>query len=135
MGGIKAAEAAITVAKEGKSILDTINDSKRAYNQTKQERLNAYQTKRNLLDKQLATQRARLGALGLNSSGSANAVQKGLLIDSYRDILIEDDDYNRRLKQIKRDKRRFLTDKAINYVGKTVSSYSKADSSNSENIS
>lgn len=76
----------------------------------KQQKHNLYQNyaqttqnRKNLLEKQLASRRAKLGAAGISSSASALAVQGREIDDAYDDIRFETEKYKRNVKQIDRD--------------------------------
>ena len=56
-----------------------------------------------MLEKQLASRRAKFGAAGISSSSSALAVQGREINDAYDDIRFETEKYKRNVKQIDRD--------------------------------
>lgn len=49
---------------------------------------------KNILEEQLASRRARLGSMGISSSGSATASQNKMIEDAYNNIAEDDNLYN-----------------------------------------
>lgn len=93
MAGVVVASAVASAAMGVKKMHDDTNAQKQeARNIKYQMRMNEIK-KKNLLEEQLATRRARIGSLGVSSTGSAMASQKKLVSDAYRDIKMDNYSY------------------------------------------
>lgn len=107
MGGIGTAITAGTMLA-GSTAVNLLNDRKQA-KKTKKDMFANYQQntrkRRNLLEEQLATRRAKLGASGLVSSPSALAAQNREINQAYEDIDYDADKYQRDVRQTERNYR------------------------------
>ncbi len=56
--------------------------------------------KKNILEEQLASRRARLGSMGISVGGSAVAQQQGLAKKAYEDIAQDDTKYKERYSEV-----------------------------------
>lgn len=87
------------------NILDDRRDAKQQKHNLYQNYVQTTQKRKNLLEQQLATRRAKLGASGISSGGSALAVQNRGINNAYDDIRYETDKYKNNIKKIDRDYR------------------------------
>ena len=67
--------------------------------------VNTTQKRKNLLEQQLASRRAKLGSAGITSSASSLAAQNREVKNAYSDIRYETDKYKRESKKLDRDYR------------------------------
>lgn len=61
------------------------------------------QRKQNILEEQLASRRARLGAMGITSTGSAEVSQGKMIDNVYQDISEDNEDYNNQYSQLNKE--------------------------------
>ncbi len=71
------------------------------------------QQRKNLLEQQLASRRAKLGSAGISSSASSLAAQNREVRNAYADIQYETDKYKRDSKKIDRDYRSDMLNKTF----------------------
>ncbi len=103
MGGLEVATAALVA---GKTLNDLSHSQKSAKSQMKNlqlRQIDSVKKKQNILDKQLASRRARLGAMGISSSASENALQNNMISETYNDIYNDALNYNYQYSKIKND--------------------------------
>ena len=98
------------------NILDDRRDAKQQKHNLYQNYAQATQKRKNLLEQQLASRRAKLGAAGISSSGSALAVQNRDITDAYDDIRYETDKYKSDVKKINRDYRSKIYQRGFDMV-------------------
>lgn len=87
------------------NLLDDRRDVKQQKHNLYQNYAQTTQNRKNLLEKQLSSRRAKLGSAGISSSASALAVQSRDIDDAYDDIRFETEKYKSKVKQIDRDYR------------------------------
>lgn len=93
MGTLVAASAVASMAMGAKKMHDDNQAQKQnAKNIKYQMRLNETK-KKNILEEQLASRRARIGSLGISSTGSAMASQNKIVGDTYKDIGLDNYSY------------------------------------------
>lgn len=106
MGGIAAAgsfaEPILFGATLGKGLNDLSKDKKNTKQQlslVRQQQENNRNKQKNILEEQLASRRARLGSMGISSSGSAAASHNKLIEDTYNNIAEDDNEYNNKYSE------------------------------------
>ena len=77
---------------------------------------NQTQKKKNLLNQQLATQRASLGSMGITSSKSALAVQDRNTQEFYDAISKDSNSYQQKANTLKNNATRSLLNSTISYI-------------------
>lgn len=87
------------------NILDKRRDIKEQKHNMYANYVNVTQKRKNLLEQQLATRRAKLGSAGISSSASALAAQNREVKNAYSDIGYETDKYKRASKTLDRNYR------------------------------
>lgn len=95
-------------AVAGKTAMNILDNRRQA----KENKRNLYHqyaqianNRKNLLEQQLASRRAKLGSVGISSSASSLAAQNREVKNAYNDIQYETDQYKRKIKSIDRDYR------------------------------
>lgn len=104
MGGIETAAASAAGLSAAKTYNDLSYSKKKASRDIKNQQynqLNNMKNKQNILEKQLAQRRARLGSMGINSSGSENALQQNMIKEAYDDIQSDNVGYSNQYSNIK----------------------------------
>lgn len=116
MGGVGmgTAAAATQVGLEAKSLIDASRVAKQKQRHLKNEYVRNAKSQRNLLDEQLASRRARLGAMGIASSGSEVAVQDKMIEDYHRNQMME---AGKTIEQISKDKLKNRIDRENKIMG------------------
>ena len=92
---------AVTVGLAAKNLLDSNKEYSNQKKTLKQQRRLDIANRRNLLDEHLASRRARIGAMGLNSVGSSTAVENRLIKNHYREDAIEENNHRNQLIGLK----------------------------------
>ena len=87
------------------NILDKRRDIKEQKHNLYANYVNTTQKRKNLLEQQLASRRAKLGSAGIASSSSSLAVQNRDVENTYSDIQYETDKYKRASKKLDRNYR------------------------------
>jgi len=82
------------------NILDKRRDIKEQKHNLYANYVNMTQKRKNLLEQQLASRRAKLGSSGISASSSALAAQNREVKNAYSDILYETDKYKRASKKL-----------------------------------
>lgn len=119
MGGISMATAAGT----GLAAMNLLNDTRKNNQHMKYLRQDQQATaakRKNLLNQQLATRRAGLGAMGITSSKSSAAVQQRLARETYDDIAEDETDYKRRYAGLQQQNSNNLFNTALSAAGKLI---------------
>ena len=97
MGGV---ETAVFAGIEGKNLIDRHNEIRADIKNTRKKMKYNIRNKKNLLDEQLATRRASLGALGISSSPSSLAYDHRMMSNAYLDIAQDNTDYRKKLNTL-----------------------------------
>lgn len=119
MGGVAAAAGATIAAK---NLIESQNEYKTQSQTLKQQYQYDLSNRRNLLKEQLASRRARIGAMGLTDSASSSKVQERLIRDHYSDSAMEDLAYKNQLLRLKSRQDNLLQNSLLN----SASSYSSS---------
>lgn len=99
-GGLAAPLMAVGVGMGAYDLLKSQRDSKKQLQQIRKEQLINQQNKSNILEQQLSTRRARLGSMGISSSGSAAVVNDKLINDTFTDIAQDDEAFRNQSESI-----------------------------------
>ena len=85
-----------------------------------QQRQASAQQKKNLLEQQLASRRAGLGAMGVTSSKSVAAAQQRLARETYDDIVEDNIKYRNQYENLRHDNQYNLLSTALSTTGKLI---------------
>lgn len=111
----------------GFTAIEMMNNSKANKKQLqniRKQQLYNQQKKKNILEEQLATRRARIGGMGISSSGSVTAANNKLIDDIYQDIAEDDEAYNDDYSEVSNNYqtklRKNLLDAGLGLTGKIL---------------
>lgn len=91
LGGIT---AGLGIAMTAYDLLQSASNNRKQLKKIRREQLLNHQNKTNVLEEQLAARRARVGSMGISTSGSVTAANKKLIGDTYNDIVTDDEAFN-----------------------------------------
>lgn len=123
MGTVGAVASGVAVAGKAVNLINQRKQTKTAKKNMFSNYVQTTQNRKNLLDQQLASRRARLGAAGLASSPSALAAQNRDIKKTYQDISHDADRYQRNVRQAERDYRASLISGGLNESKNTINNY------------
>lgn len=107
----------------GLSALNLLNENKKNNQQTKylqQDYQSSVAKRKNLLEQQLATRRAGLGAMGITSSKSSAALQQRMAKEAYDDISEDTETYKRKYAQLRQQNNNNLYTGILSTAGKLI---------------
>lgn len=119
MGGIGIATA-VSAGTTALNLMNKMTSNNRQMKYLEQQRQASAQQKKNLLEQQLATRRAGLGAMGVTSSKSAAAAQQRLAQETYEDIVEDNTKYRNQYANLRRDNQYNLLNTALSTTGKII---------------
>lgn len=97
LGGVT---AGIGLAMTAYDLLQSASDNRKQLKKIRRQQLLNHQNKSNVLEEQLAARRARVGSMGISTTGSVAATNNKLIGDTYRDIALDDEAYNDQYKSM-----------------------------------
>ena len=119
-----AVTAGVSAGLAAKSLLDARKKNKKDMERMQQEQIKKNKTRKNLLDEQLASQRANMGAMGIGYSGSSAAVSQRKAKEAYDDIDENNKAYGEQIDELGRKSRedmfRGTMGIAMDVSGKTI---------------
>ncbi len=96
MGGVS---EAVSVGTGVTSMISSRNAQKDEMNNIRKQQQSAVNNRKNLLDQQLASRRAMLGAMGVSMDGSNQSGQQKIIDEGYEDIYDTNYQYDNRYKK------------------------------------
>lgn len=97
LGGVT---AGIGLAMTAYDLLQAASDNRKQLKKIRRQQLLNHQNKSNVLEEQLAARRARVGSMGISTTGSVAAANNKLIDDTYSNIALDDEAYNDQYKSI-----------------------------------
>lgn len=119
MGGISLATAA-SVGMTAMNLMNNASADKQRAKYLEANRQAAAKQRKNLLEAQLASRRAGLGAMGITSSKSAAAVEERMAKEAYDDIAEDNRKYRQEYENLRRSGNRNLLSSVISTTGKII---------------
>lgn len=95
LGGIT---AGVGMAMTAYNLLQSASNNRKQLKKIRREQLLNHQNQSNVLEEQLAARRARVGSMGISTSGSVEAANKKLIGDTFSNLAIDDQAYNDQYK-------------------------------------